>query len=286
MAEQQVFEMMKRYMRFAKSPNYVNKNNEFKSTYQPLYKEIMSIMNKPENKTIFTSAKVKELNDRAESETNAEIASRKTVLSSDMITKKKLQILMNNYFAFKNPRIALTYQQRNASLLQQIENRPAGIDITDLDKKAMDQAIISILRDGKPNMSSLSTLEIRKTQLGIEISDFTTQMQTQTEQKKRMTRNQIGRLNAGLIGVTNQINALNKSLDNYNKNILPKAQAYIQKTFYDKPTDSTKPDYSSYFTEEKKSELISRTNNANEIIQIESFQDMTMEPSKWDIGVM
>jgi hypothetical protein len=48
MAEQQVFEMMKRYMRFAKSPNYVNKNNEFKSTYQPLFKEIMSIMNKPE----------------------------------------------------------------------------------------------------------------------------------------------------------------------------------------------------------------------------------------------
>jgi len=244
----------------------------------------MSIINKPENKTIFTSTKVKELNDRADAETNAEIASRKTVLSSDMITKKKLQILMNNYFAFKNPRIALTYQERNASLLQQIENRPTGIDITDLDKKAMDQAIISILRDGKPNMSSLSSLEIRKTQLVIEMSNLKTQMQTQTEQKKRMTANQIGRLNAGLNGITNEINALNKSLDNYNKNILPKTQAYIQKTFYDKPTDSTKPDYSSYFTEEKKSELITRSNNATEIIQIESFQDMTL--SKWDIGVM
>lgn len=283
--EQQVFEMMKRYMRFAKSPNYVNKNNEFKSTYEPLFKQITSITNKPENKTIFTPAKIKELNDRADAETNAEIASRKTVLSSDMIIKKKLQILMNNYYSFINPKIALAYQQRNTSLLSEIENRPAGIDITELDKKAMDQAIILILRDGKPNMSQLSSLEIRKTQLNIEISSYKTQIQTQTEQKKRITANQIGLLNTQLVGITNQINALNKSLDNYNKNILPKTQAYIQKTFYDKPTDSTKPDYSSYFTEEKKNELIKRSNNATEIIQIESFQE-TMAPSKWDIGVM
>ena len=283
--EQQVFEMMKRYMRFAKSPNYVNKNNEFKSTYEPLFKQITSIMSKPENKTVFTPAKVKELNDRADVETKAEIASRKTVLSSDMIIKKKLQILMNNYYSFINPKIALAYQQRNAILLSEIENRPAGIDITELDKKAMDQAIILILRDGKPNMSQLSSLEIRKTQLNIEISSYKTQIQTQTEQKKRITANLVGRLNTQLVGITNQINALNKSLDNYNKNILPKTQAYIQKTFYDKPTDSTKPDYSSYFTEEKKNELIRRSNNAAEIPQIESFQE-TMAPSKWDIGVM
>jgi hypothetical protein len=283
--EQQVFEMMKRYMRFAKSPNYVNKNNEFKSTYEPLFKQITSIMSKPENKTIFTPAKVKELSDRADAETKAEIASRKTVLSSDMIIKKKLQILMNNYYSFINPRIALAYQQRNAILLSEIENRPAGIDITELDKKAMDQAIILILRYDKPNMSELSSLEIRKTQLNIEISSYTTQMQTQTEQKKRITENQIRGLNRQLFIITNKINALNKSLDNYNKNILPKTQAYIQKTFYDKPTDSTKPDYSSYFTEEKKNELIKRSNNATEIPQIESFQE-TMAPSKWDIGVM
>jgi predicted nucleic acid-binding Zn-ribbon protein len=134
-------------------------------------------------------------------------------------------------------------------------------------------------------MSQLSSLEIRKTQLNIEISSYTTQIQTQTEQKKRITENQIRGLNTQLVGITNQINALNKSLDNYNKNILPKTQAYIQKTFYDKPTDSTKPDYSSYFTEEKKNELIRRSNNAAEIPQIESFQE-TMAPSKWDIGVM
>ena len=54
----------------------------------------------------------------------------------------ELQILLNNYNAFKYPAVALTYMQRNELLSNQIENRPQGIDGTDLDKKAMDQAII------------------------------------------------------------------------------------------------------------------------------------------------
>ena len=78
-----------------------------------------------------------------------------------------------------------------------------------------------------------------------------------------------------LVSINNNITKLNSALNNYNQNILPKSQAYIQTTFYDKPENA------SYFTTEKKSELIARSNNASEIIQIESFQNMP--PSKWDI---
>jgi len=281
MSQQEVLEKMKRYMKFAKAPNYVNKNNEFISIYRPLYVNIMDIIKK--NPSVFTYAKVTELNNRANDETDAEIASRKTVLSSDMITKKKLQILLNNYYAFKNPAISLTYQQRSENLLKQIENRPAGIDITDLDKKAMEQAIILILRDGKPHVNSLSSLQILKSQLEVQISAFNSKMQTLPEQQKRIFERQINGLNTQLYGLNNQISRLNSQITMYNTNILPKSKAYIQINFYDKP------EYTSYFTEEKKSELITRSDNASEIIQIESFQDMTtMQPLNLNpnIGVM
>ena len=146
----------------------------------------------------------------------------------------------------------------------------------------MDQAIIMILRDGKPNMSSLNGLDIRKNQLNIEISSLIASMQTQPEQKKRMTAIQIDKMRNELNSINNKVKSVNTSLDNYNKNILPKTNAYIKTVFYDKP------EYSSYFTEEKKNELITRSNNMNEIIQIESFQDVTMAPVVYmsHIGIM
>jgi hypothetical protein len=274
-----VFQDMKRYMKFAKSPNYVNKNNEFLSTYKPLFESINNAFKK--NPTIFTSAKVTELNNRANNETNAEMQLSKTVLSASMITKKKLQILLNNYNAFKYPRVALTYSQRNELLVKQIENRPQGIDITDLDKKAMDQVIILILRDGKPTSVNESQLKMRKNILDTEIATLVSMMQTQPEQKKRITSREINRKKIELIGIDNQLSKAKRDLENYNLKILPKSNAYIKVNFYDKP------EFSSYFTEEKKKELVDRS-NTSETIQIESYEDMGtyLNMNKGNIGVM
>lgn len=124
-------------------PNYVNKNNMYMSTYKPLYDKI--IQNFRTYRSIFTPSKVNEMNNQILRELEQE---RTINRGFNMIVKKKLQILLNNYYIFRNPLLQSALMNRNNNLVNEINRLTMGEqDIKSMDEKSMDEAVILILRD-------------------------------------------------------------------------------------------------------------------------------------------
>lgn len=136
--EQEVYQDMKNYIRFMSGPNYVNK-----LTYKPLYDKI--IQNFMTYRSIFTQSKVREMNNKILKELERE---RERNRGFNMIVKKKLQILLNNYYIFRNPLLQSALMNRNNNLVNEINRLTMGEqDIKSMDEKSMDEAVILILRD-------------------------------------------------------------------------------------------------------------------------------------------
>lgn len=217
MTEQQVYEDMKKFVKFMNGPNL--DYGIYRTTYKPIYDKIIEIFRK--NPTIYTPEKVREMNNRILRELNEENEIRKLNLKINMIVKKKLQILLNNYYAFRDKRLEVQLGNRNLQLLNQIQ-KIGDLNPKETLTKAMDEAIILILRDGI----------IKKLSTDPKIADRQT--------------------------------AYSKMINNY-----------VQNTFYNANL--------SYFTEQKIQELINRSNNPLDIINVEGYKD---EESMYMVGVM
>lgn len=159
---EQLYQDMKKYIRFMTKPNYVNKINDYYQTYLPMYNRIIDILKK--NPTVYTPNTIQTMTKNILGELELE----KKLVNTNMIVKRKLQILLNNYYIFRNPILESQLKARNQSILSFI---PSGNFIEE-DNKAMDEAIILILRDSKlmtgeklsPNpVTAINEISISKT---------------------------------------------------------------------------------------------------------------------------
>jgi len=219
-------------------------------------------------------SKITELEEKASELAISEYAPRQASLSRESLIKNKINIYISEYKEIINPSLKNSkefIQKKTES--ENILKRASTDVMNGLINEANDRSIIYILRDIKePDLEKNSNLIANNNLLISEINNLSKTITTQRDsiiKNIKAKQNQINQNN-------NLINEYNARYKYYNTMIapkLPQISQYINNTF------------GSYFSGSKKDELSTRSNSAEVIQLLESYENIIPVPLN-HIGVM
>lgn len=196
-------------------------------------------------------------------------------LTREMIVKKKAKILTNDLDAILTPGSKTKLDADSEKLKMEISSNKNIT--TDIINEANDRAIISILRKIKvPDNKNITNLQADNNRLLSEINNLNTSASKSKTKKERDAITSDIKIKQNALNINYRlINEYGSTLNAYNNIIapkIPKINEYITNVF------------GTYYTGAKKDDLIKRS-ESNEIIQVESYENVTMIPLN-HIGVM